>query len=119
MNKKIEVGSIVTDKRTLYKFKRKGFIWDYSQWGYLENLNIRTKDNREFTLYLSSNGKCKLAEQFDGAMWEKYRLEHGTTDMTLSECNDVFGENKFTFEGMVFSTKYIGGCFNPYLIRVE
>ena len=57
MNEKIEVGSIVTDKRTLYKFKRKGFIWNYSQWGYLENLRVKTKDNNEFSLYLSSNAK--------------------------------------------------------------
>lgn len=119
MNEKIKVGSIVTDKRTLYKFKRKGFIWDYSQWGYLENLRIRTKDDRDFSLYLSSNGKCKVGETFDGAMWEKYRQGQGVTEMTYAECSDIFGQNEFTFEGMVFSTQYIDGCFNPYLIRVK
>lgn len=119
MDKTIKVGSIVTDKRFLYKLKRKGFIWNYSQWGYLEDLRIRTKDDRDFYLYLSSNGKCKVAEKFKNAMWEKWRQGQANTEMTYSECYDLFGANEFTFEGMVFSTKYVGGCFKPYLIRVE
>lgn len=119
MNKTIKVGSIVTDKRILYKLKRKGFIWDYSQWGYLEDLRIITNDNREFSLYLSSAGKCKEAEKFKNAMWEKYRQGQANTEMTFFECYELFGANKFTWEGMVFSTKYIDGCFKPYLIRIE
>lgn len=119
MNETIKVGSIVTDKRILSKLKRKGFIWNYSQWGYLEDLRIRTNDNLEFTLCLSNNGKCKVAEKFENAMWEKWRQGQANTEMTFFECNELFGANKFTWEGMVFSTKYIGGCFNPFLIRIE
>ena len=119
MEKTIKVGSIVTDKRILYKFKRNGFIWDYSQWGYLENLIIRTKDDRDFSLYLSSNGNCKVAEKFDNAMWEKWRQGHAKTDLLYSECDEIFGFNEFTFNGMTFATKYVDGCFCPFLVRIE
>lgn len=119
MDKTIKVGSIVTDKRILYKLKRKGFIWDYSQWGYLENLRITTTEKREFYLYLSSEGKCKEAEKFKNAMYEKWRQGDAKTELTYSECYDLFGINEFTFEGMVFRAKYVDGCFNPYLMRVE
>jgi hypothetical protein len=119
MNTIIKVGSIITNKRILYKFKRKGFIWEYSQWGYIEDLRIKTKSGVEFTLELSSNGKCKEGEKLEGAMYEKWRQRQAETNMSFDECHNLFGDNEFNFEGMVFTTKYIDGCFHPYLVRIK
>lgn len=37
----------ITDKRILYHLKRLGYIWGYSQWGYLESIRIKTKDSSD------------------------------------------------------------------------
>ena len=37
---KTKVGSVITNKQILSALKRKGLIFDYSRWGYLESCRI-------------------------------------------------------------------------------
>ena len=67
----------VVGKRGLSYFKRKGYIWDYSCWGYLEALHIlgKKRDGERFRdelwLKISGKGNCNLAEKFAGEDGEK------------------------------------------------
>lgn len=116
------LNSVISDKRILYFFKRKGFIWDYSEWGYLEDLRIYTSDKIDFTLEISQ-GNCKKGEILEGALFEKTRQTTARTSKTFGELVDFFecysNSSLFTCEGMEFRTKYISGCFNPFLIRTK
>ena len=37
----IKVGEPIKNKRILNYFKKRGFIWDYSQYGYLEGISLK------------------------------------------------------------------------------
>lgn len=109
----------ITDKRILYHLKRLGYIWDYSQWGYLESIRIKTKDS-SYEVYgtifedRKANELVKAASVIiDG---KKYRQLQCEIDMPHDDAVLRYTDWTFTFEGFTFSTKYCDGCFNPYLI---
>ena len=111
-------------KRGVAYVKGLGYIWDYSQWGYLESLTIYGKKREgerwrdEFHLEVSPKRMCKLAEKFKGAMYERWRQDDGSCDMTFDEMLDLFGpQGRIEWEGIVFRPQYFDGCFNPYLVR--
>lgn len=107
----LPVGEVV-NKRGLAYLKRLGFIWDYSPWGYLESLHIYGKKREgnyyqdEFRLEISPKRNCKLADSQSGI------------DKTYDEMLDMFGtQGSFEFNGITFRTKYLDGCFKPYLVK--
>lgn len=99
------VGGIVP-KRVLAAMKRKGLIYDYSHWGYLESARIHYKDpDDSWTRYLHifPNGNAKEADEFNG---------------TSTELTDKFGWDwEINYMGFTFKTKYLDGCFAPYLVK--
>ena len=104
-------------RRALEFFKKKGFIWEYSEFGYLEGCRIRCNQNRELYLEISSKGNCALAEQFD-SMFDGYRQLRGKTTKSLNELLELFGcGHRFEYEGMQFEIEYRDGCFKPYLVK--
>ena len=115
----------VVNKTALAYFKRLGYIWDYSRWGYLESLHIWGKKptndiyHDEFWLEISPKKNCAVAEKFEGAMYGKNRQTGcANTEKTFDEMLDIFGsQGSFEFEGMTFRTRYFDGCFKPYLVK--
>lgn len=120
----LPVGEVV-NKRGLAYLKRLGFIWDYSQWGYLESLTIYGKKREgnpwpdEFCLEISPNQNCKMAELYDGALYDGCR-QCGSIriEKTSDELLEMFGiQGSFEFNGITFRTRYFDGCFKPYLVK--
>lgn len=107
----LPVGEVV-NKRGLAYLKRLGYIWHYSEWGYLESLHIfgKKQDGQrwadEWWLEISPNRACKGAEKLD------------YSEMTHDDMLAKFGhQGSFVFNGITFRTKYFDGCFCPYLVK--
>ena len=106
------VGEIVP-KRILAALKRKGLIYDYSPWGYMENCRIwyddeyKGKKIRDYKMvYLFPNGNAP----------KEYDFEPG---IPYEEIGKKFGGSwgKIEYLGNTFELKYLDGCFSPYLIK--
>ena len=101
-------GEIVSSKRILAALKRKGLIYDYSPWGYLESARISYKDTDDswhYYLKLFPKGNAKESDGFLG---------------TSAELREKFGYNgEISYMGCTFSTKYLSGCFAPYLMKTS
>lgn len=110
----------ITDKRILYYLKRKGYIWDYSQWGYLEGLLAYTNDKPCYTVLmrLFKEGNAKELENVAAVTVDgkKYRQTSCNIGMSYEEVLSRYISWDFEFEGLKFGTKYLDGCFSPYLI---
>ena len=104
---KMPCGEIVRNKQILAALKRKGLIFDYSYWGYLESARVSYKDPDDswhYYLELFHKGNAKDVEDFIG---------------TSEELREKFGCNQdISYMGCVFSTKYLSGCFKPYLVKI-
>ena len=96
----------IVPKRILAAMKRKGLIYDYSPFGYLESVSVNYKDPNDswyYYLELFPNGNAKDADSFVG---------------TSEELRKKFTMNgNITYHGCTFSTKYLSGCFKPYLVK--
>jgi len=109
---KMPVGEVVP-KRVLAAMKRKGLIFDYSSFGYLENCRIWYKEEwkgREISdyvmLHIFPNGKSV----------KEYDTE---SNLSRSEIHEEFGSDwgEINYLGFTFEVKYLSGCFSPYLIK--
>lgn len=109
---KMPVGEVVP-KRVLAAMKRKGLIYDYSSFGYLENCRIWYKEEwngREIhdyvMIYLFPNVNAP----------KEYDL---TPNLSRSEIYKQFGTSwgEINYLGFTFEVKYLSGCFSPYLIK--
>ncbi len=101
---RMPVGEIVP-KQILAAMKRKGLIYDYSYWGYLESAKIRYRDpDDSWHVYeeLFPDGNAKDAESFIG---------------THEELRMKFSGRDISYLGYTFTTKYLDGCFCPYLVK--
>lgn len=110
--KQLPMGEPV-NKRVLAILKRKGLIYDYSQWGYLESVRITWQDKG---MDISFDHR----ELFPNANAPKVTLrnEHdfyGSTD----EMYEFYGHpwSEIEYKGFKFQTKYFSGCFYPYLVK--
>lgn len=119
----LPIGEVV-NKRGLAYFKRMGYIWDYSEFGYLESVTIYGKKENdgyraEDFRHLFPFGNAKVVEGYDNAMYEKYR-QTGAWNEKLSreDMRSLFGgEWEFEFKGNKFGMKFYDGCFSPYLVK--
>ena len=109
---KMPCGEVVP-KRILAAMKRKGLIFDYSAWGYLENCRIwyaeEWKGRIEHNyVMLHIFPKGKSVKEYDN----HFELSH-------SEILDKYGSDwgKIEYLGFTFEVKYLSGCFSPYLIK--
>lgn len=120
---KYDINQPITDKRILSYFKRIGYIWDYSEFGYLESVRIYPSDDWDKTKYLFENKNAKELEQYPQSIYVEnnkiYRQSQSRTDLTNKEICKKFGLcDRFNFENYQFSIKYIDGCFKPYLVVI-
>lgn len=101
----------VVNKRALAVFKRCGYIYDYSPWGYLEGCWLCYKDEEDDYVYRD--------------MYEVFSKRNAPRDERTKvylrdEFHEVYGDtSRFEYKGMFFETKYFSGCFCPYLVKVE
>jgi len=109
---KLPIGEVVP-KKVLAAMKRKGLIYDYSRFGYLENCRIwytEKWDGRDFhdyvMVYLFANKNAP----------KEYDLHPG---ISQDEIYEQFGTNwgEIEYLGFTFEVKYLSGCFSPYLIK--
>ena len=120
----LPIGEVVTNKRLLAVLKRKGLIFDYSWWGYLEDcciyynmeyggkterwdrrLHIFTKGNAPRNYYM-----CK-----DGTKFLNNRV---SLDCNSDEVSEIYGwDGVIEYKGNYFTMQYLDGCFSPYLVK--
>ena len=110
---KMPCGEVVHNRQILAAMKRKGLIFDYSWWGYLENCRMWYSEKwngREIRDYVMLHifPKGKSTKEYDN-----------DTKMSRSEILDEFGSDwgKINYLGFTFELKYLSGCFSPYLIK--
>lgn len=118
-----QVNEPIDDKRILSYFKKLGFIWDYSKWGYLESVIIYPSDNNEYAphIELFASKNAKELEQYPMAVYiegnKVYRQQSARTDIpTTDKIREKFVCGYFEWNNYRFSTKYVSGCFKPYLV---
>ena len=105
----MRVGDIC-GKQILAAMKKKGLIYDYSPWGYLEGVWCGYKEDENYTYR-------NLYETFPHGNAPKEGV-----DIIFENENDFRNLNcggNITYMGCRFSTKYLSGCFKPYLELVE
>ncbi len=107
----------ITDKRILYHLKRLGYIWDYSQWGYLECARIKLRDDTAYP-YLFEHGNSKELHK-QAALNNIPGLCLFSIPLSRDEFYEKYSCNgTFTFEGFVFGSTYVDGCFKSYLVLI-
>lgn len=108
----LPTGEVVTSRSILAAMKRKGLIYDYSPWGYLESQNV---------YYLWDDGE--IADTFEYLGRELADGELGTCKNPFpsldAKINSAYGVSGFYYKGNYFTTQYLSGCFNAYLIKSE
>ena len=101
-----KVGSVITNKQILSALKRKGLIFDYSFWGYLESCRVN---------YMLDN-KC---------VYDTYVELFPNANAPKNKCYIDADYNGERIDGMIeylgckFDTTYLDGCFQPYLQLVQ
>lgn len=107
----LPLGEVVTNKSVLAVLKRKGLIYDYSDWGYLESRWVyrepwedgyMRRDLEE--LFPMGNATDPIFDDVvsDDDYYDKYKV----------------GGN-IEYKGFVFTTQYLDGCFKPYLKKIS
>ena len=102
-------GGIVTSKQLLSALKKKGLIYGYSEYGYLESRRMLVLYDLDTNDYSTSyneifpNGNAQTCR-------ERFK--------DYEELYDEIGSGNIKYMGVEFRTKYLDGCFQPYLERV-
>ena len=124
--KQLPIGGVVTNKRLLAVLKRKGLIFDYSFFGYLESCfiyyNEQYGDKTERwhkMLYLFTKGNAprnyKLCK--DGTKFLDNRV---SLDCNSDEVSEIYGwDGVIEYKGNYFTMQYLDGCFSPYLVKCD
>ena len=112
----------VVDKRGLAYLKRKGLIWNYSRFGYLEAIRLEGKrDNEGIRAHLSLNlfpkGNAKDCEQYEGSIIGKDRQGRANCDLNFNQMLEKYYGRTIKCLGVTFEEKYLDGCFSPYLVK--
>lgn len=112
--KKMNVGDIVTNKQLLATFKKLNHIYDYSFWGYLESGRIYYK-------VTEPNGRMSWDYIFAELIANKTarKIIDNSVYVDSSNIAHAYTKNEFSYGGCTFRTKYLSGCFQPYLQLVK
>lgn len=109
----IKVGAVVINKQILSALYRKGMISSYSQWGYLEGEQVRYKVAR----FGYKSTDWDYIELFPKGNRDE------VTDKLFESREDVFKAvgygTEIEYMGCKFRTRYLSGCFKPYLELTE
>lgn len=113
----LPTGEVVTNRRALCAMKRKGLIVDYSPWCYLEDKRV---------WYIRWETECigKIADSMYYYFCRELKDgEKGTRDNPFGSFAEMLEamprESGFYYRGHYFTSKYLDGCFNAYLIKSE
>lgn len=104
-----KVGDIMSNKQILYALYKKGLIGGYSPWGYLESIQIHYKDNWDNRTTID----WRYVDIFPKA--NRDAIKDVTFESSDALWNAVGNGSSITYMGYEFRTKYLSGCFNPYL----
>ena len=123
----LQIGEVVTNKRLLAVLKRKGLIFDYSFWGYLESCfiyyNEQYGDKTERwhkMLHLFTKGNApRNYKQCKGGT--KYLDDSLSLNCNIEELNKIYGYDGgvIEYKGNYFTMQYLSGCFSPYLVKCD
>ena len=123
---KLQIGEVVTNKRLLAVLKRKGLIFDYSFFGYLESCFIYYNEQygdkterRHKMLHLFTKGNAPRNYELckDGTKFLDNRV---SLDCNSDEVSEIYGwDGVIEYKGNYFTMQYISGCFSPYLVKCD
>ena len=122
----LPIGAVVTNKRLLSVLKRKGLIFDYSRFGYLESCSIYYNgqyggktERWDMTLYLFTKGNAprNYKQCNDGT---KYLDDSLSLNCNGDELRETYGmDGVIEYKGNYFTMQYLDGCFSPYLVKCD
>lgn len=124
--KQLPIGEVVTNKRFLAVLKRKGLIFDYSFWGYLESCHLYYNEecksgterlSRMLHLFTKGNAprnykQCKYGTKY---------LDHNVSlNCDSDELSKTYGlDGVIEYKGNYFTMQRFSGCFSPYLVKCD
>lgn len=121
---KLQIGDVVTNKRLLAVLKRKGLIFDYSFWGYLECCFIYYNEqfgdkterwNKMLHIFTKGNAPRNYKLCKDGT-----KVLNSTISLNCDsdELYKTYGlDGVIEYKGNYFTMQYLSGCFSPYLVK--
>ena len=122
--KHLPIGEVVMNKRFLAVLKRKGLIFDYSRFGYLESCfiyyNEQYGDKTErwssmLHLFTKGNAPRNYGLCADGT---KYLDRNVSLNCDREELYKTYGsDGVIEYKGNYFTMQYLSGCFSPYLVK--
>ena len=122
----LPIGEVVTNKRLLAVLKRKGLIFDYSWWGYLESCQIyyngqygnkTERWNRMLHIFTKGNAPRNYELCKDGTKFLDNRV---SLDCNSDEVSEIYGwDGVIEYKGNYFTMQYLDGCFSPYLVKCD
>ena len=123
---KLQIGEVVTNKRLLAALKRKGLIFDYSFFGYLESCfiyyNEQYGDKTERwhkMLHIFTKGNAprnyKLCKDGTKVLNSTISLNCDSNELYKTYGSDGIIE----YKGNYFTMQYLSGCFSPYLVKCD
>ena len=122
----LPIGEVVTNKRLLAVLKRKGLIFDYSLYGYLESCWIyyngqyggkTERWNRMLHIFTKGNAPRNYGLCADGT---KYLDRNVSLNCDSDELYKTYGsDGVIEYKGNYFTMQYLSGCFSPYLVKCD
>ena len=124
--KQLPIGSVVTNKRLLSVLKRKGLIFDYSWFCYLEPCHLYYNEecksgterwSRMLHLFTKGNAPRNYKLCKDGT-----KVLNSTISLNCdsNELYKTYGlDGVIEYKGNYFTMQYLSGCFSPYLVKCD
>ena len=124
--KQLQIGEVVTNKKLLAVLKRKGLIFDYSLWCYLEPCHLYYNEecksgterlSRMLHLFTKGNAPRSYKLCKDGT---KVLNSNISLNCDSNELYKTYGlDGVIEYKGNYFTMQYLSGCFSPYLVKCD
>ena len=124
--KQLQMGEVVKNKRFLAVLKRKGLIFDYSWWCYLEPCylyyneeckSVTKQLSRMLHLFTRGNAPRNYIQCADGT---KYLDHNVSLNCDSDELHKTYVlDGVIEYKGNYFTMQYLDGCFSPYLVKCD
>lgn len=124
--KQLPIGEVVMNKRFLALLKRKGLIFDYSRFGYLEPCHLYYNEECKsgtkrlsgmLHLFTKGNAPRNYKQCKDGT---KYLNDILSLNCDSDELYKTYGlDGVIEYKGNYFTMQYLSGCFSPYLVKCD
>lgn len=120
----LQIGEVVTNKKFLAVLKRKGLIFDYSFWGYLESCFIYYNEqygdkterwHKMLHIFTKGNAPRNYKMCKDGT-----KVLNSTISLNCdsNELYKTYGlDGVIEYKGNYFTMQHLSGCFSPYLVK--